>query len=94
MSPLGRCVLAPAIEKAIKAFNHVTQMALSSHRILVRSHEDGSEEAPVDRGRVQDDGVLLVVPGVGGDGHDGVDAGGELRKAEVVHGACCNLVID
>jgi hypothetical protein len=29
--------------------------------ILVRTHEDGPEEAAIDRGGIQDDGVFLVV---------------------------------
>ena len=37
---------------------------------------------------VEDDAVLLVVAGVGGDGDEGddaVDAGGHFREPEVVH---------
>ena len=34
---------------------------------------------------VEDDAVLLVVAGVGGDGDDAVDAGGHFREPEVVH---------
>ena len=33
---------------------------------------------------VEDDAVLLVVAGVGGDGDDAVDAGGQFREPEVV----------
>ena len=53
--------------------------------VLVGPHENGPEEASVDGGRVENNGVLLVVPGVGGDGDDGVDTRGKLRKPQIVH---------
>ena len=48
--------------------------------VLVAAHEHAAHEAPVDGAGVEDDGVFLVVAGVGGDGHDTVDAGGELGE--------------
>ena len=56
-------------------------------RVFVGPHEHGSEEASVHGTGVENDGVLLVVSGVGGDGDDRVDSGGQLRETEVVHGA-------
>ena len=48
--------------------------------VLVAPHEDTAHEAPVDGAGVEDDGVLLVVAGVGGDGHDAVDPSGKLGE--------------
>ena len=42
--------------------------------VLIGTHEDGPEESSVNGAGVQNDGVLLVVAGVGRDGNDGVDS--------------------
>mmetsp|Transcript_37572 Transcript_37572/g.94847 ORF Transcript_37572/g.94847 Transcript_37572/m.94847 type:complete len:646 (-) Transcript_37572:1836-3773(-) len=55
--------------------------------VLVGAEEDGSEEASVDGALVHHERVLLVVPRVARDGHDGVDACGQLAELEVLHGA-------
>mmetsp|Transcript_15972 Transcript_15972/g.60416 ORF Transcript_15972/g.60416 Transcript_15972/m.60416 type:complete len:683 (-) Transcript_15972:428-2476(-) len=55
-------------------------------RRRVGAVEDGAEEAAVDGALVHDEGVLLVVAGKRGNGHDGVDAGRELAEVHVLHG--------
>ena len=57
-------------------------------RVAVRAPKGRAKEAAVDRAPVENDRVLLVVAGVGGDGDDGVDAGGQLAEAQELHGAC------
>ena len=55
--------------------------------VAIRAEEDGAEQAAVDARRAHDDRVLLVVARVGQDGDDGVDAGGQVVEAHVLHGA-------
>ena len=45
------------------------------------------EHAPLQRGAVDDDRVLLVVPRVAGDRDNRVLAGGQLAEVQVRHGA-------
>eukprot|EP00754_Rhynchopus_humris_P041554 Rhum_TRINITY_DN25108_c0_g1::Rhum_TRINITY_DN25108_c0_g1_i1::g.181333::m.181333 len=53
--------------------------------VAVRAIEAGTEEAAVDGAAVHDDTVLLVVPGVARDGHNGVVPGGQVVRVHVTH---------
>ena len=56
-------------------------------RVLVRAVEHRPEEAAINGRLVQHHRILLVVAGIGGNGDDGVDAGGQLTEAQVLHAA-------
>ena len=55
--------------------------------VAVGAVEARAKQAAIDGRRVHDHRVLLIVARVRGDGDDGVDAGGELAKPQVLHGA-------
>ncbi|RNA27889.1 hypothetical protein BpHYR1_036545 [Brachionus plicatilis] len=55
--------------------------------VAVRAPKSRPEETAIDRAPVEDDGVLLVVAGVGEDGHNGVYARRKLAESQELHGA-------
>merc|ERR1719429_360078 len=60
-------------------------VVLFHFRVLVASHEHAPHETSVYCGGIQDNGVLLVVAIVGGDGNNGVDTSRQFLEPEVVH---------
>jgi hypothetical protein len=71
--------------RALQLLAH--QRALAALLVLVAAEEDAAEQAAVDAALVHDHAVLLVVPAVARQRHDGVDARGQLAEVQVLHRA-------
>ena len=69
---LGEALLAPA--------GHVAVLLVLVHRVIVSAHEPALQGSAI-----EDDGVLLIVARVAGDGHDGIAARRHLMHVQDAH---------